>query len=68
MTEGRDAKLLQVLRREIRQHTIVYFVVAKRSLVFPEAQAPQPDHDVHGRLHSANRDNRLRPVVCKAGA
>jgi hypothetical protein len=47
MTESRDAKLLQVLRRQVRQDTVVYFVVAERGLILPKAQAPQPDRDVH---------------------
>ena len=47
MAEDRDAKLFQVLRRQVRQDTFVYLVVAERSLILPEAHAPQPDHDVH---------------------
>ena len=42
-----DAKLLQVLCRQARKNRLVYLVVAERSLILPEAQAPQPDHDVH---------------------
>jgi len=42
-----DAKLLQVVRRQIRQNSLVYLVVAECRLILPEAQAPQPPTDVH---------------------
>ena len=45
--KGRDAKLLQVLRRQVRQDRLVYLILAECRLVLPEAQAPQPDHNVH---------------------
>jgi hypothetical protein len=45
--ERRDAKLLEVLRRQTGQDRLVYLVLAEYCLVLPEAQAPQPDHDVH---------------------
>src|SRR5215472_3256648 len=45
--ERRDAKLLEVLRRQTGQDRLVYLVFAEYCLVLPEAQAPQPDHDVH---------------------
>jgi hypothetical protein len=47
MPECCDAKLLQVLFREARKNRLVYLVFAEYRLVLPEAQAPQPDHDVH---------------------
>ena len=47
MPNGRDAKLLQVLRRQAREDRLVDLVLAECRLVLPEAQAPQPDHDVH---------------------
>ena len=42
-----DAKLLQVLVRQARKNRLVYLVLAECRLILPEAQAPQPDHDVH---------------------
>jgi hypothetical protein len=45
--ECRDAKLFEVLGGEAREDPLVDLVVAKCSLVFFEAQAPQPDHHVH---------------------
>ena len=53
MTNGADAKLLQVLVREAREDRLVYLILAEGRLVLPEAQAPQPDHNVHdGALQS----------------
>jgi len=43
----RDAKLLQILSRQVWQDRLVYLVFAEYRLVLPEAEAPQPDHDVH---------------------
>src|SRR5262245_54666267 len=43
----RDAKLLQVLVRQARKNRLVYVILAECRLVLPEAQAPQPDHNVH---------------------
>ena len=42
-----DAKLLQVLVRQARENRLVYVILAEDRLIFPEAKAPQPDHDVH---------------------
>src|SRR6516162_5655984 len=42
-----DAKLLQGLVRQARQNRLLYLVLAECRLILPEAQAPQPDHDVH---------------------
>src|SRR5262245_40773798 len=42
-----DAKVLQVLGRQVRQDLFGYFVLAECCLILPEAQAPQPDHNVH---------------------
>jgi hypothetical protein len=47
MTNRTDPKFLEVLRREVRQDRFVYLIVAECRLILPEAQAPQPDHDVH---------------------
>ena len=33
--------------REARENRFVYVIVAEYRLILPEAQAPQPDHDVH---------------------
>src|ERR1700722_7475597 len=48
MPECRDAKLLQVLLRKARKNGLVYLILAECCLILPEAQAPQPDHNVHG--------------------
>ena len=42
-----DAKLLQRLVRQARKDGLVYLILAECRLILPEAQAPQPDHDVH---------------------
>ena len=42
-----DAKLLQVLVRQTRKNRLVYVILAEYRLILPEAQAPQPDHNVH---------------------
>ena len=39
--------------RQARKNRLVYLVLAECRLIFPEAQAPQPDNDVHdGRAHN----------------
>src|ERR1700732_3781939 len=45
--ECRNAKLLQVLFRQAWKNRLVYLILAECRLRLPEAQAPQPDHDVH---------------------
>jgi hypothetical protein len=45
----RDAKLLQVLFRQALKNRLVYLILAENGLVLPEAQVPQPDHNVHER-------------------
>ncbi len=45
--ERRHAKLLQVVRRQARKDRLVYLIVAECRLILSEAQAPQPDHNVH---------------------
>ena len=47
MPECCDAKLFQVLRRQARKNRLVYLILAECCLILPEAQAPQPDHNVH---------------------
>ena len=42
-----DAKLLEGLVRQARKNRLVYLVLAECRLILPEAQAPQPDHNVH---------------------
>jgi hypothetical protein len=42
-----DAKLLQGFVRQARKNRLIYFILAECRLVLPEAQAPQPDHNVH---------------------
>jgi hypothetical protein len=43
VAECRDAKLLQVFRRQVRQDRPVDVVLAERSLMLSKAKAPQPD-------------------------
>jgi hypothetical protein len=47
MTNGTNADFLQVLLGEVREDPLVNLIVAESRLVFLEAQAPQPDHNVH---------------------
>jgi hypothetical protein len=46
------AKLLQGLVRQARKNRLVYLILAEGRLVLPEAQAPQPDHNVHDGAHN----------------
>ena len=48
----RDAKLLQGLVRQARKNRLVYLILAECRLILPEAQAPQPDHNVHDGAHN----------------
>ena len=52
MPERCDAKLLQVLFRQARKYSLVYLIFAECRLILPEAQAPQPDHNVHEGAHN----------------
>ena len=45
-------KLLQGLVRQARKNRLVYLVLAECRLILPEAQAPQPDHNVHDGAHN----------------
>jgi hypothetical protein len=47
MTYRTDADFLQVLLGQVRKDPFVDLVLAECRLVFFEAQAPQPDHNVH---------------------
>src|ERR1700756_1705153 len=47
VTKRGDTKLLQVLVRQAWENRLVYVILAEGRLVFPETQAPQPDHYVH---------------------
>ena len=71
MPECRDAKLLQVFRRQARQDRLVNLVLAERSLILSEAKAPQPDHDVHdgarGSAWSISLSGRLEEVLGGVG-
>ena len=44
-----DTELLQVLIRQTAQNRLIYVILAEDRLILPEAKAPQPDHNVHGR-------------------
>src|SRR5262245_36232807 len=60
-----DAKLLQVLVREARENRLVYVILAEDRLVLAEAEAPQPDHDVHD---SAPNSGLLHIIVPSGGS
>src|SRR6516225_7672021 len=47
VTKRGDSKLLQVLVRQARENRLVYVILAEDRLILPEANAPQPDHNVH---------------------
>ena len=57
MPQRRDAKLLQVFSRQVRQDRVVDVVLAENSLVLSEAQAPQPDRDVHDEAPSSGLEH-----------
>ena len=53
MPERRDAKLFQVLLRQARKDRLVYLDSRRNAAsVLPEAQAPQPDDNVHDMSQS----------------
>src|SRR6516162_5184939 len=52
VTDCSDAKLLQDLVRQARQDRLVNLILAECRLILPEAQAPQPDHNVHDGPHN----------------
>ena len=47
VSKRRDAKLLQGLRASGSENRLVYVILAEDRLVLAEAQAPQPEHNVH---------------------
>ena len=68
MSKRRDAKLLQVLVRQARENRLVYVILAEDRLVLAEAQAPQPDHDVHdGAPTQVAAHHDPAPRGCLAG-
>ena len=54
-----DAKLLQGLVRQARENRLVYVILAECRLILPEAQAPQPDHNVHDRRFPGGSRDRI---------
>ena len=44
--------LFQGLVGQARKNRLVYVIFAECRLIFPEAQAPQPDHDVHNGAYN----------------
>ena len=38
--------------RQARKNRLVYLILAECRLILPEAQAPQPDHNVHDGAHN----------------
>ena len=65
MPNCRDAKLLQRLVRQARKDGLVYLIFAECRLILPEAQAPQPDHNVHAGAH--NPDGGVHHLPGKRG-
>ena len=68
MADDRDAEIFQIFGRQVRQKVALDSVVAERRFVLSETEVLEPGCDVHGRLHSARWDTRLRLVVCKASS
>jgi len=66
MSDARDAEFLQVIPGQLRQDFGVDRIVAERGVILFETEVLEPRRDVHGRLHSARWDDRLRMVICKA--
>jgi hypothetical protein len=52
MTNRTNADFLQVLLGQVREDPFVDLVVAESRLVFFEAKAPQPNHNVHEGAHN----------------
>ena len=52
MPDRGDAKLLQGLVRQARKNRLVDVIFAECRLILSEAQAPQPDHNVHWGAHN----------------
>jgi hypothetical protein len=48
-----------VLVRQARKNRLVYVILAKCRLVLPEAQAPQPDHNVHEGAPSCGLEHTI---------
>ena len=68
MANDRDAEIFQIVGGKARQEVAVDRVVAEGRFVLPETEVFEPGRDVHARLHSVRWDNRLRLLLCKAGA
>jgi hypothetical protein len=47
MPDNSDTKVLQVLRRQVRQDRIVDLILAECRLILLEAKLPQPTSEVH---------------------
>src|SRR5215472_1669468 len=63
MTYGTDADFLKVPLCQVREDPLVDLVVAESRLVFFEAQAPQPAHNVH----DGPQASLLQHSIVKAG-
>jgi hypothetical protein len=62
VTNRTHADFLQVLLGQVREDPFVDLVLAESRLVFFEAKAPQPDHDVH---NSAPNSGLLHIIVVR---
>src|SRR5208282_6591333 len=65
MADDGDAQVLEVVKRQFRQHRAVDFVVAERRLILPKAEPPQPNPDIHRCfLRPAELDDDLMEPKC----
>ena len=61
MAQRGDAKLLEVLRRQVWEDRLVYLILAEYRLILSEAQAPQPDHNVHDGAYNRG----VAHIICR---
>ena len=73
MPDAADTQILQVLRRQIRQDSLIDMVFAECRLVLFETEAPQPTRDIYGGVlmpaaeqSSSRRNNLSRPTSNRA--
>ena len=53
IADGSDADVLEIVRRQLRQHVCIDLVVPKIRLVLAETETAKPPADVHGRAPHA---------------
>jgi hypothetical protein len=62
----RTPNVLEVVRRQLRQHVRIDLVVSEIRLVLAEAEAAKPPANVHGRAPPGLQDNHTDPAMCPA--